>query len=223
MIKNISLSKVRNLLLFYLRLFGLYMLFFICANFVQRIFPDLDITKYSQDYLQEIFKNNRLKAFLAIIIFAPVIEELMFRTLIKPKISGLLLFLSSWTLFIIGSLFSLGFAWYYQYILTFIALYGIFFIYKSILPEIQLEKVICFLNRHQSVVLQVTSLIFGFIHISNYVDSFQINSTLVLLITPRIIAGHMFGQLKIKNDHIIWSILLHALNNGIVFLIISSK
>ncbi|UJH91251.1 hypothetical protein LZ575_00075 [Antarcticibacterium sp. 1MA-6-2] len=54
------------------------------------------------------------------------------------------------------------------------------------------------------------------VHIFNYVDAFEINVVLVLLIIPRIIAGFFFGKVKIENEGLIWAILMHVMNNGVV-------
>lgn len=223
MLESDLFHKIKKLFLFYFRLFGLYILFFICVALLQSIFPYLDLQKYSQDSIFELLKDNKLKAFVAMVVFAPIIEELMFRTLVKPQIKGLLLFLSSWTLFIIGLFITLELEWYYRYLIFLVAISGIFFIYEQVISKSYLEKVTSFLDNHQIITLQITSIIFGFLHIFNYVDSIRIDSILFLLIVPRIIAGHMFGKIKIENDHIIWPILLHAINNGVVFLIISSR
>jgi len=223
MVRDILLSKIKNLLISYFRLFGLYILFFICVALLQSIFPYLDLQKYSQDSIFEILKDNKLKAFIAMVVFAPVIEELMFRTLLKPKVTGILLFLSSWTLFIIGLFITLELEWYVRYLILIVSIGGIFFIYEQLISKKQLQKLKGFLDNHQLITLQITSIIFGFLHIFNYVDSFKIDSVLFLLIVPRIIAGHMFGKLKIENNHIIWPILLHAINNGVIFLIISTR
>ncbi|WP_298548952.1 CPBP family glutamic-type intramembrane protease [uncultured Aquimarina sp.] len=223
MVRDNLLHKIKNLFVHYFRLFGLYILFFICVAILQSIFPYLDLQKYSQDSIFEILKENKLKAFLAMVVFAPIIEELMFRTLLKPKTKELLLFLSSWTLFIIGLFITLELALQYRYLIFIVSLFGIFFIYKQLISKKHLRKAKSFLENHQSITLQITSITFGFLHIFNYVDSFRVDSILFLLIVPRIIAGHMFGKLKIENNHIIWPILLHAINNGVVFLIISSR
>ncbi|AXT55760.1 CPBP family intramembrane metalloprotease [Aquimarina sp. AD1] len=223
MSKEVLFYKIKKLLVSYFRLFGLYILFFICVALLQSIFPYLDLQKYSQDGIFEILKENKLKAFFAMVIFAPFIEELMFRTLLRPKTSDLILFLTSWSLFLTGLFITIEFEWYYRFLLLTFLVIVLFFSYKKVISNSFLEKAIIYLNKHRSITLQVTSIIFGFLHIFNYVDSFRIDSILFLLIVPRIIAGHMFGKIKIENNHMIWPILLHAINNGVVFLIISSR
>lgn len=190
---------------------------------LQSIFPYLDLQKYSQDALLEIIKEDKLKAFLAMVVFAPCIEELMFRTLLKPSYKDIALFLSSWTFFIINIFITLKITWYYSYLVSIIIMIILFYTYLKAIPKSYLDKLINYLDSNQLITLQLTSVIFGFLHIFNYVDSLTINSILFLLIVPRIIAGHMFGKIKIINNHMIWPILLHAINNGVVFLIISNR
>ncbi|WP_343914785.1 type II CAAX prenyl endopeptidase Rce1 family protein [Aquimarina litoralis] len=183
----------------------------------------MDLQKYSQDALLEIIKEDKLKAFLAMVVFAPCIEELMFRTLLKPSYKDIALFLSSWTFFIINIFITLEITWYYSYLIFIIIMIILFYAYLKAIPKSYLDKLIHYLDSNQLITLQLTSVIFGFLHIFNYVDSLTINSILFLLIVPRIIAGHMFGKIKIINNHMIWPILLHAINNGVVFLIISNR
>lgn len=217
------LQKIQELITSYFRLFGLYILFFICVLVLQSIFPYLDLQKYSQDELLEVLQEDKLKAFLAIVVVAPCVEELMFRTLLKPSYKDIALFLSSWTFFLINIFITLEIAWYYSYVTFIIIMIVLFYSYLKIIPISYFDKFINYLDRNQVITLQLTSLFFGFLHIFNYVDSLTINSILFLLIVPRIIAGHMFGKIKIVNNHMIWPILLHAINNGVVFLIISNR
>lgn len=217
------LPKIQQLITSYFRLLGLYILFFICVLVLQSMFPYLDLQKYSQDALLEIIKEDKLKAFLAMVVFAPCIEEFMFRTLLKPSYKDIALFLSSWTFFLINIFITLEIAWYYNYLIFIVIMIILSYTYLKAIPKSYLDKFINYLDSNQVITLQLTSLVFGFLHIFNYVDALTINSILLLLIAPRIIAGHMFGKIKIVNNHMIWPILLHAINNGVVFLIISNR
>ena len=223
MSQKIIIDRIRKLGIYFLRLYGLYILFFICVIVLQSIFPYLDINKYSQDTMLEMLKNNKLNAFLTIVIIAPVFEELMFRTLVYPTITELLLFLSTWTLFILGFFIQLDIDWYYKHLITIVSTIVCFFIYKNSISIKILEWSKKKLHKHSIIILQLTSVTFGFIHIFNYVDSFRMDSILFLLIIPRIIAGHMFGKLKTENNHMIWPMLLHGMNNGVAFIIIMGR
>lgn len=220
MYQDSLLDKIKKLFIYLFRLYGLYILFFICVAILQSIFPYLDLKKYSQDAIFDIIKDNKLNAFLTIVVQAPILEELMFRTLLKPKTKELLLFLSTWTIFILGLFIKLDVVWYYNHIILIASVIGFFFIYKHSISIKIIEVCENFLHKHTIITLQLTAIVFGFLHVFNYTSSLTMNSVLFLLIVPRIIAGHMFGRLKLENNHLVWPIALHALNNGVVFLII---
>ena len=69
----------------------------------------------------------------------------------------------------------------------------------------------------------LTAFIFGMVHISNYVDGFQIDLLLFLMIIPRIIAGFFFGKIKIENKSMAWPIAMHAMNNATVLILLFPK
>ena len=217
------ITRSKTLLSSYFLLFGLYILYFICVGLLSNILPELDLKKYSQDALFEMIKDNKLKAFFAMVVSAPVIEEFMFRTLLKPSKNDLTLFCSSWSLFLIGLIMPIHQEWYYKYCISLSIFLLLFIIYYKTIPTHTFKKIGTYLTQKQIWVLQITAVVFGFLHIFNYVDSFMIDNVLFLMIVPRIIAGHIFGRIKIENKHIIWPILLHAMNNGVVFLIISTR
>ena len=81
------------------------------------------------------------------------------------------------------------------------------------------EKVRIILSDYKIPALIITSLIFGLVHINNYVETFVIDIALFMLIVPRIISGAMMAWVKLKNKHLGWSIALHALNNGVVIVL----
>ncbi|WP_459211867.1 CPBP family glutamic-type intramembrane protease [Aquimarina rhabdastrellae] len=215
---NVLALKSKNLITQYFKLFGLYFLFGIFLVFFKSKFPDLDFEQYSQDDIIALFANNKLKAFFSLVIIAPLIEEGLFRTLIKPKSYEIPLFLASITGVLLLFLLPSSIDWYYRFSIMLFAILASSYGYSQLIPFGLIQKIRLFLYRNQIIVLQITSVLFGLIHILNYVDTFQINTVLFLLIVPRIFAGHMCGMIKIKNDHLIWSILLHAINNGVVFI-----
>ncbi len=216
-ISNSLLQKIITLISQYFKLFGLYFLFGIFLIVFRNNFPNLDFDQYNQDGILELFSKNKLHAFFSLVVMAPLLEEGIFRTLIKPKSYEIPLFLSSVTVLLLSFTVQLEIPWYYRFsaILACITIGSI--VYAKLLPKKLIVITRVFLYKHHIITLQITSIIFGLIHILNYVDSFQINVVLFLLIVPRIFAGHMCGVIKLKNDHLIWSILLHAINNGVVF------
>lgn len=208
--------KTKRLFGYYLKLWGLYILFFIAAAILTSIYPELAPEKYKQEFLNLLAKESPLQLFVLAVIFAPIIEEMMFRTLIKPSHTDIILLLCSWPLFYINGFLPDDVHWSIK--IGFIALCLIlqFYIVNQLIPNERTVKVRTFLNKHYIPVLIVSSLLFGLVHINNYVDDFMINAALVLLIVPRILSGFMMGLIKIKNEGLEWSMGLHAINNGVV-------
>ncbi|HSM62378.1 MAG TPA: hypothetical protein VK833_00415, partial [Gillisia sp.] len=64
---------------------GSYFLFFTVLGILQIIFPSLDFLKYQQSDLNALMSENPWKFTLLAVLIAPVLEEGMFRTLIKPS------------------------------------------------------------------------------------------------------------------------------------------
>ena len=208
--------KTKRLFGYYIKLWGLYIIFFIAAAILTSIYPELAPEKYKQDSLILLAKENPLQLFVLAVIFAPIIEEMMFRTLIKPSHTDIILLLCSWPLFYINGFLPNDVHWLLK--IGFIALCLVlqFYVVHQLIPAERTVKLRAFLTKHYIPVLIVSSLLFGLVHINNYVDGFMINAALVLLIVPRILSGFMMGMIKIKNEVLAWSMGLHAMNNGFV-------
>ncbi|MFC5044928.1 type II CAAX prenyl endopeptidase Rce1 family protein [Aquimarina hainanensis] len=211
-------DQSKNLFLAYIQLIGFYFIFFILLGIIQQVFPGIDLTKYSQKDLMQLIEKEKLHAFFSLILIAPIIEESMFRTLLRPSSKELTLWGSTWIVSILWGVLP-KMSWYYSYPLLLISISLVFFILSLLISKKILRKACAFLSQKEIWILQITAVVFGLFHIVNYVDSFLLDSALFLLIVPRIIAGHVFGTLKIKNRHIIWPITLHAMNNGIIYLL----
>jgi len=193
-------------------------MFFIATGILTRFFPEIDTTIYQQTGLNELFDESPLLFVILTCLFAPVVEEMMFRTLVAPSHSDLILFLSAWPAFIVWNFIPGDIHWSIKLLFIAILLFSFYYILKQLLPEDRLSRIQVFLHRYTYAILIITSLLFGLLHISNYVDEFTINIALFLLIVPRILSGYMMGMLKLKNKSLPWSMGLHFLNNGAVVL-----
>ncbi len=213
-------EKAKTLFLYYFRLLGLYILFFIALAIVKELYPDLFLENYNQDFLQELLDENPFKLFVLAVIVAPIIEEMMFRTALKPTHSELILFVCSWPVFYLNRYIPLDVHWAIKLAFTAVILFTLHYILKQLIAPARSLRTRLLLSKYDSTVLVLTSLVFGFVHIYNYVDDFYVNAALFALIVPRIISGFMLGLIKIKNEYLIWSISLHAVNNGVVVLIL---
>jgi membrane protease YdiL (CAAX protease family) len=209
-------QKTKRLFGYYLKLWGLYILFFIAAAILTTIYPELAPEKYEQKFLNLLAKESPLQLFILAVIFAPIFEEMMFRTLIKPRHTDIILLLCAWPLFYINHFLPNDVHWILKIGFVGVCLGVLFYIVKQLIPAERTVKLRAVLSRHYIPVLIISSLLFGLVHINNYVDDFVINTALILLIVPRVISGFMMGWVKIKNQGLIWSMGLHALNNGFV-------
>jgi membrane protease YdiL (CAAX protease family) len=186
------------------------------------IFPELDFDRYQQTEIYEMMTNNPLVFFILAVIIAPIIEECLFRSLIKPSQNEILVFICSWILFISLPFIPAKANFILKYSLLLLSVFIIFLFLKSIIPEKKMKKMQYYLHKYYRLIWMLSALIFGYVHVWNYVSGFEFNFILFILIFPRIIAGYFFGRLKVQNQQLYWPILLHAMNNGIVVLL-SSK
>ncbi len=202
---------------------GSYFVFFTLLGILQVVFPDLDILKYQQSDLNELMIKNPWKFVLLAVIIAPVLEEGMFRTLIRPSPNEFIFFLCSWILILTAIFIPVDVHWAikFGFLLLFITL--IYFFLKELIPREIQYKACSFLSRNYISIWVITSIIFGLVHISNYVDGFHIDFLLFLMIIPRIIAGFYFGKVKIENKSMVWPIAMHAMNNATVLVFLLPK
>ena len=200
----------------YLLVWAFYFSFFMVLGILSKWFPELINNEYKQERLLEMLNNQPIQLLISAVIIAPIFEEIMFRSLIKPSYEDLLLFISGWLSFLFMG-FSKGLTdWYIRLLIMFAIFIGIYYLLQFLMPRKALLGIQKFLGKYVLVVLIVTSLIFGMAHIYNYVESFLINAALFAMIIPRIILGSIAGWLKIKTGVLIWPILLHFLNNAFV-------
>ncbi|WP_299684650.1 CPBP family intramembrane glutamic endopeptidase [uncultured Dokdonia sp.] len=208
-----SSEKTRFLFLSFFKMWGLYILFYITVFILSIWIPELKSDTYEDNNLNELLQNNSFKLFVLACIFAPIIEEMMFRTLVKPTHSDIILFICSWPVFIGFHFLSTKIHWGITLAFSAVLLFTLFYILKHLITENHTQRLRNFLHKHLTIILILVSIIFGLVHINNYVDTFIIDLALIVLIIPRIISGFLMGWVKIKNQGLIWSIGLHFMNN----------
>lgn len=211
-----SSQKTRLLFIAYFKMWGFYILFFITMAILSIWIPELKDNGYEDTTLSEMLTNNPFKLFVLACIFAPIVEEMMFRTLIKPTHTDLILFICSWPVFL-----GLGFLpgdvhWGILLVFAAVVIFTLFYILKHLISEKITQRLRAFLHTYTTPMLIIVSIVFGLVHINNYVDNFVINIALIALIVPRVISGFMMGWIKIKNQGLIWSMGLHFMNNAFV-------
>ncbi|GAA0871871.1 hypothetical protein GCM10009117_10170 [Gangjinia marincola] len=187
---------------------------------MKEYYPWITGDEYEQASLMDLMRDDPLYFLVATVIIAPLLEEGMFRTLIKPTLSQAAFFLTAWIIFLGRSFIPADVHWMIAN--GFLLVLGIFLwmALKELLNTPFVHRQLAFLNRGYVAMWMVTSLLFGLIHVMNYVEGFELNLVLFLLIFPRIVAGYFFGKIKILNQSMVWPMALHAMNNGVVFLIL---
>lgn len=199
---------------------GCYVLFFITLGLLSILIPGLDLESYQQTELNRLLEESPLKLVILAVVLAPLIEEGMFRTLIKPSPNELIFFLCIWLFVIALAIIPDDVHWMIKYGFLLLFFILIFFFLREFIPRPWQKNICRFLSGYYKVIWIITSILFGMVHIFNYVEGFELNFVLVLLIFPRIIAGYFFGKIKVENKSLVWPIAMHAMNNGLVFLVL---
>ena len=202
---------------------GTYFLFFFLLGFLNTFLPELDLEKYQQTELFNLMDESPLAFILMAVIIAPLLEESMFRTLIKPSFTAIYIFICAVLAFI-----GLGFIpqeahSLLKYGLVILSAIIIFLFLQSLKPSRFLRIFRIILYRNYKFIWLLTAALFGLVHIWNYVEGWQFDLILFLLIFPRIIAGYFFGKIKVENGSLLWPITMHAMNNGIVVFFLLPK
>jgi len=215
--------KISNLFRNYWFMIGTYFLFFFLLGFLNTFLPNLDLEKYQQTELFNLMDESPLAFILMAVIIAPILEESMFRTLIKPSFTEIYIFICAVIAFI-----GLGFIpqeahSLLKYGLVILSAIIIFLFLQSLTPSRFLRVFRIILYRNYRLIWLLTAAIFGLVHIWNYVEGWKFDLILFLLIFPRIIAGYFFGKIKVENGNLIWPIAMHAMNNGIVVFFLLPK
>ena len=184
------------------------------------LFPDFDMLQYEQTDLNSLMEDKPWKFAILAVIIAPILEEGMFRTLIRPTPTDFIYFLCCWVLMGVLIFIPIDVNWVIKYLFLILFMAITFLFLREAIPLQFQYKACTLLSRYYVGVWIVTALIFGLVHITNYVDTFQIDLVLFLMIIPRIIAGFYFGKIKVENKTMIWPIAMHAMNNATVLILL---
>ncbi len=167
--------------------------------------------------------ESPLRFAIMALIVAPVLEEGIFRSLIKPSSNDIFFFICSW--FVIFGAFFIpeGVYWLISFALLLVSAILIFLFLKEVIPQNLISGLQRVLHKYYKPFWLLFAFLFGLVHIYNYVEVFELNLVLFLLIFPRIIAGYFFGKIKIENNSLLWPILMHSMNNSIIVFFLLPK
>lgn len=178
--------------------------------------PSIDLEKYQQTELFNFMNESPLAFVIMAVVIAPVLEESLFRSLVKPSLTEIYIFICAVLSFIALAFIPVEANAILKYSLVVLSAFLLFLFFSALKPGRFLRKFRIFLNRNYVIFWILTSVLFGLVHVWNYIEGWQFDLILFILIFPRIIAGYFFGKIKIENHSLIWPIFLHAMNNAVV-------
>ncbi|MGA9324950.1 MAG: CPBP family intramembrane glutamic endopeptidase [Salegentibacter sp.] len=216
--ENLIKTKLKNILRNYWLMLACYFLFFFILSLLSSVYPQIDFEKYRQTELFRLMNENPLKFGIMAVVIAPIIEESVFRSLVKPSENDILIFLCALLSLTAVYFIPVEAYWLLKYSLLLLSVFIIFIFLKAIIPQPLLARISRIFSRRYILIWLISATVFGLVHIGNYVEGWEFNLMLFLLIFPRIIAGFFFGKVKIENGSLLWPILLHAMNNGLIVL-----
>lgn len=183
----------------------IFFVFFIYI-LVQKVFPNSlqRIQDISQHYFTKINQSNLYLKFFLTVIYAPVMEELVFRSGISSKRKYVILMLAA---LMIYSVIPITQGKY------------LFIIILSIYPIVQL----CFFKflKHKKYYLPISlifsSLLFAALHYNNFNHEIMKNLfSYLIMLSPLAILGFFLGKIRIKLG-LVYAILGHMIINLIGF------
>ncbi len=179
--------------------------------YFQAIAIAINILAFSITKLLDIHSNSKITdfTFLNIVLVAPIIEEFMFRAILKKKLLNYCLFLVANLYFFRSFLDNI----YITIFLILALLFSLFILFKKKYFNSNYN------NSQLIILVYVTSFSFGIAHMVNYDASTSIVLFLIVMSITKIISGFLLSMFRIKFG-LLYSILFHCFNNSLSFLII---
>jgi membrane protease YdiL (CAAX protease family) len=176
--------------------------------------PLIEILKRIASIEDTDFNYSSFKVFLSMVFLAPIIEELLFRLILKPKFQNLLIFL------IFSGILAISFLVRKAFILFIIFLLLSVFCFIILISKKKFRKVQVYFLAHFPLLFYTSSVFFGFVHITNY-EPFNYKLILIMpiLVLPMILIGIILGFIRMKFG-ITYSVLLHSMINIFPFIFV---
>jgi membrane protease YdiL (CAAX protease family) len=159
----------------------------------------------------ELDPTSPLRTILIGIIFAPVFEEIFFRSLLKFSKRNIILFLTSVIAVIIYSAFKTKI----EFVLF---LTGVFIGILCLLRFFNRNTIEQFISSKFKYIFYASALFFGLVHSSNFTGNVYVIAAFSLILGgPQIALGLILGYIRM-NYGLIYSILFHMLVNTTILL-----
>lgn len=181
----------------YFKLIGMCYLFIVVSSIILNIIKSLDVLPgYAVPKIESFAQSGSIILFLFVVIFGPLLEEILFRLNLKITKLNISAFLTGVLMLIIQVLFFRKFQ---------------FFIYLSTIPifaliyytinhlHFPLEKIDNFVKSKFRYVFHFSAIVFGMIHLTNYDTVYWWMIVLIPFLTaPYIAMGYVFGYARMK-------------------------
>ncbi len=183
----------------------IFFVFFIYI-FTQKVFPDSlqRIQDISQHYFNKINQSNLYLKFFLTVIYAPVIEELIFRSGISSKRKYIIVMIVATVIYCIIPIT--------QGKYSFIILLSIYTIVQLCLFKFVKHK-----KYYLPISLIFSSILFAALHYNNFNHEIMKNLfSYLIMLSPLAILGFFLGKIRIKLG-LVYAILGHMIINVIGF------
>ncbi len=159
----------------------------------------------------ELDPTSTLRTILIGIIFAPILEEIFFRSLLKFTKRSIILFLTTVIILIIYAAFrsKIEFVWFLS--LVFIGILCLWLFFNR-------YKIELFISSKFKYFFYASALFFGLAHASNFTGNIYVIFAFSLILGgPQIVLGLILGFIRM-NYGLIYSILFHMIINTTILL-----
>ncbi|PAM95751.1 hypothetical protein B4N84_06560 [Flavobacterium sp. IR1] len=204
-IKHSSFSKNFKEVLFYYFIFTIFLLF---------ITVILALLGHLSGNSPRLLENTEIK-FLDVAIIAPILEETLFRLVMRWSKFNLLIFFVWLFIFILYQKFLIGTACLGTLCILFFLLFSSKKFNEAVNRD-QLE----FKFFPLSFLIYLSCFLFGIMHVSNFETIDLLNISVILYLSSHILGGFVFALLRLKFG-IISSIFYHSLINSIAYFLVS--
>lgn len=189
--------------------FGLLLIYFISA-IPLAILIFIIFKLFNLSHIQ-LDPENPIKAILIGIVFAPVFEEIFFRSLLKFTKRSIILFLITVIVSIIYATFRSKIEFVWPLSVVFISIFCLLLFFNR-------NKIELFISSKFKYFFYASALFFGLIHTSNFTGNiYAIVGFSFILGSPQIVLGLILGYIRM-NYGLIYSILFHMLVNTSILL-----
>jgi uncharacterized protein len=168
----------------------------------------------SMNFYETEFSYNTIKILFAGLFLSPIIEEMLFRLLLKPRFRNIILLFGFSIYMIIVSILKNNI----KYLIIF-SLIGIITLILCSNKRSLVKTQKLFL-KHFNIVFYTSCFLFGLIHLTNYQPvSPKLLLSMPIIILPQVIGGSFMGYIRMKFG-IKYSFLFHSITNVFPVLIL---